>query len=109
MRALRTDGRSPWLSSWIHSEAESARWSNLAGQILHSKHRLGGGQLGIGHIDWRFAEHGGDGFLKQVAVNAFHIIAVQQAQSFQALNANQLNQFMLQALASPSKPGFFST
>ena len=39
---------------------------------------------------WRFAEHGRDGFLKQVAVNAFHIIAVQQAQSFQAVSYTHL-------------------
>ena len=27
-RAERTTGRSPWLCSWMHWAAESARWSN---------------------------------------------------------------------------------
>ena len=30
--ALRTSGRSPWLISWMHSLAESARWSNCPGR-----------------------------------------------------------------------------
>ena len=30
--ALRTSGRSPWLISWMHSLAESARWSNWPGR-----------------------------------------------------------------------------
>ena len=29
--ALRTSGRSPWLMSWMHWLAESARWSNWPG------------------------------------------------------------------------------
>ncbi len=29
--ALRTSGRSPWLMSWMHWLAESARWSNCPG------------------------------------------------------------------------------
>ena len=30
--ALRTSGRAPWLISWMHSLALSARWSNWPGR-----------------------------------------------------------------------------
>ncbi len=32
LHELRTSGRSPWLMSWMHSLAESARWSNWPGR-----------------------------------------------------------------------------
>ena len=77
----------------------------LAGQILDRKDRLSLGQGVIGHIHRRLAEHGGDGLLKQCAVDALDIIAVQQAQAGQAFDADQIDKLMEQTLCFAIKAG----
>ena len=66
-----------------------------------------GGQLVIGHIHRRFAEHGGDGLVEQFPVNALHIVAVEQTQTLQPVNAQQLHQLAAQALGLTVKAGLF--
>ena len=79
----------------------------LAGQILHGKDGLRGGQLVVGHVHRRLAEYGGDGLVKQVPVNALHIVAVEQAQALEVGNAHQLHQLMQQALGLAVKTRLF--
>ena len=79
----------------------------LTGQILHRKHGLCRRQFVIGHIHRRFAEHGGDGFIKQFTVNAFHVIAVEQAQTLEVRNADKLGQLVQQSLRFAVKAGLF--
>ena len=70
----------------------------LAGQVLHGKSRaLVLGQLGIGVIHRRLAEHGGGALVEQCFVDALHVVAVQQAQAGQFLNAQQAGELIFQA------------
>ena len=80
----------------------------LAGQILHGKrHALGSGQLGVGVIHRRLAEHGADALVEQCLVDAFHIVAVQQAQTGQVLDAQQAGEFIFQTVGLDIKAGLF--
>ena len=113
-RAHSTD-RSPWLRrAGCTRDAESARWSNWPGRIARQANTAPGasGTLRIGRsLDWRLAEHGGGcACSNRSPVDALHVVAVQQAQSFHALNANQLQPdscYQCPGLRA-SKPGFFS-
>ena len=92
----------------MHSAAEAARWSNLTGQILHGEgHALGSGQLGVGVIHRRLAEHGADALVEQCFIDAFHIVAVQQAQTGQVLDAQQADEFVFQTVGLDIKAGLF--
>jgi len=78
----------------------------LAGQVLHSKgNALEFRQLRIGVIHRRLTEHGGSALVEQCLVDAFHIIAVQQAQAAQGLDAQQAHQLIFQALGFHIKAG----
>ena len=80
----------------------------LAGQILHGKrHALGSGQLGVGVIHRRLAEHGADALVEQCLVDAFHIVAVQQTQTGQVLDAQQAGEFVFQTVGLDIKAGLF--
>ena len=80
----------------------------LTGQVLHGKgHALAGGQLGVGGIPRRLAEHGADALVEQCFVDAFHIVAVQQAQTGQVLDAQQAGEFVFQTVCLDIKAGLF--
>ena len=80
----------------------------LAGQVLHGEgHALGSGQFGIGVIHRRLAEHGADALVEQCFVDAFHIVAVQQAQTGQVLDAQQADEFVFQTVCLDIKAGLF--
>ena len=78
----------------------------LAGQILDGKDRFCFGQGGVGHVHRRLAEHGGDGAVEQLFVDALHVVAVQKAQAGQAFDAQQFGQLVQQALGLAVKAGF---
>ena len=50
MVAERTSGRSPWLMSWTHSRAESARWSNWPGRNSTAKTTAPSATSGISSV-----------------------------------------------------------
>ena len=78
----------------------------LAGQVLHSKgNALEFRQLRIGIIHRRLTEHGGSALVEQCLVDALHVIAVQQAQAAQGLDAQQAHQLIFQALGFHIKAG----
>ena len=80
----------------------------LTGQVLHGEgHALGSGQLGVGVIHRRLAEHGADALVEQCFVDAFHIVAVQQAQTGQVLDAQQADEFVFQTVGLDIKAGLF--
>ena len=80
----------------------------LTGQILHREgHALAGGQLGVGVIHRRLAEHGADALVEQCFVDAFHIVAVQQAQTGQVLDAQQAGEFVFQTVCLDIKARLF--
>ena len=80
----------------------------LTGQILHREgHALGSGQLGVGVIHRRLAEHGADALVEQCFVDAFHIVAVQQAQTGQVLDAQQAGELVFQTVCLDIKAGLF--
>ena len=62
-------------------------------------------QLGIGVVHRRLAEHGADALVEQHLVDALHVIAVQQAQAAQGLDAQQAHQLIFQALGFHIKAG----
>ena len=79
----------------------------LAGQILHGeRHAVGDGQLGIGVIHRRLTEHGGDALLEQRLVDALHVVAVEQTQAVQLLDAQQRDELIAQALGLAVEAGF---
>ena len=79
----------------------------LAGQILHGeRHAVGDGQLCIGVIHRRLTEHGGDALLKQSLVDALHVVAVEQTQTVQLLDAQQRDELIAQALGLAVEAGF---
>ncbi|SCH94436.1 Uncharacterised protein [uncultured Faecalibacterium sp.] len=78
----------------------------LAGQVLHSKgNALEFRQLRIGVVHRRLTEHGGSALVEQCLVDALHVIAVQQAQAAQGLDAQQAHQLIFQALGFHVKAG----
>ena len=80
----------------------------LAGQILHREgHALCSGQLCVGVIHRRLAEHGADALVEQCFIDAFHIVAVQQAQTGQVLDAQQAGEFVFQTVCLDIKAGLF--
>ena len=80
----------------------------LAGQILHGEgHALGSGQLCVGVIHRRLAEHGADALVEQCLVDAFYIVAVQQTQTGQVLDAQQAGEFVFQTVCLDIKAGLF--
>ena len=79
----------------------------LAGQILHGeRHAVGDGQLCIGVIHRRLTEHGGDALLEQSLVDALHVVAVEQTQTVQLLDAQQGDELIAQALGLAVEAGF---
>ena len=79
----------------------------LAGQVLNSKDVLGLGQGGVGGVYRRLAEHGGDGLLEQDVVDTLDIITVDEPQTFQGLDAQQVDQLVAKALGLAVKTGLF--
>ena len=78
----------------------------LAGQVLHSKgNALEFRQLRIGVVHRRLTEHGSSALVEQCLVDALHVIAVQQAQAAQGLDAQQAHQLIFQALGFHIKAG----
>ena len=79
----------------------------LAGQILHGeRHAVGDRQLCIGVIHRRLTEHGGDALLEQSLVDALHVVAVEQTQTVQLLDAQQGDELIAQALGLAVEAGF---
>ena len=79
----------------------------LAGQILHGeRHAVGDRQLCIGVIHRRLTEHGGDALLEQSLVDALHVVAVEQTQTVQLLDAQQRDELIAQALGLAVEAGF---
>ena len=64
----------------------------LAGQGFHRQHAVGCGQLVKDPVRLGLGEDGGHAFSEQSVVHAFHVIAVQQAQSRKMAHARQLSQ-----------------
>ena len=80
----------------------------LAGQIFHRKgHTVAGGQLGIGVIHRRLAEHGVCTLVEQRFVDAFHVVTVQQTQTGQFLDAQQAGELIFQAGGFHIEAGLF--
>jgi len=80
----------------------------LAGQVLHGKCRaLMLRQLGIGVVHRRLAEHGADALVEQSLVDALHVVAVEQTQAGERLDAQQAGKFVLQAVCLDVKAGLF--
>ena len=61
----------------------------LAGQVLNGKGRIGLRQLVVGEVELGLREDGGAAGFKKRLVKPFHIIAVEQAQPLERLNAEQ--------------------
>ena len=79
----------------------------LAGQVLHREgHALGLGQLGVGVVHRRLAEHRGGALLKQRLVDALDVVPVQQPQPRQARYPQQTHQLLLQPLGFHIEAGF---
>ena len=79
----------------------------LAGQILHGeRHAVGDGQLCVGVIHRRLTEHGGDALIEQSLVDALHVVAVEQTQTVQLLDAQQRDELIAQALGLAVEAGF---
>jgi len=79
----------------------------LAGQVLHREgHALGLGQLGVGVVHRRLAEHRGGALLKQRLVDALDVVPVQQPQPRQARCPQQTHQLLLQPLGFHIEAGF---
>ena len=79
----------------------------LAGQVLNSKNVLGLGQGGVGGVYRRLAEDSRDGLLEQDVVDTLDIITVDEPQTFQGLNAQQVDQLVAKALSLAVKTGLF--
>jgi len=80
----------------------------LAGQVLHGKGHAAvrSGQLRIGIVHRRLAEHSGHALLEQCLVDALHVVAVEQPQAAQLLDAQQRDQLVAQALGLAVEAGF---
>ena len=80
----------------------------LAGQVLHGKRHAAvrSGQLRIGIVHRRLAEHSGHALLEQCLVDALHVVAVEQPQAAQLLDAQQRDQLVAQALGLAVEAGF---
>ena len=77
---MRTVGRSPWLSSWMHWAGRVRPLVKLAGQVFNSKNVLAPrAGLAVGGVYRRLAEDSRDGLLEQDVVDALDIIAVDAA------------------------------
>ncbi len=109
-RAARTAGRSPWLMSCTHSLAESARWSNWPGSASTAKTGpFAAGELGGGDVDLRLGEYGGHAAGEQLLVDALDVVAVDDAQGRERLDAQGVAELGEQLLSLDVEPGFFST
>ena len=68
---------------------------------------LGLGQGGVGGVYRRLAEDSRDGLLEQDVVDTLDIITVDEPQTFQGLNAQQVDQLVAKALSLAVKTGLF--
>ena len=84
----------------MHSLAESARWSNWPGRNSTPKTVAfaSSGELGVDGVGLRLAEHRGGAGREELFGDAFHIVAIEQAQVLQSLDAEDRAQFVQQLL-----------
>ena len=81
----------------------------LTRQELHRKHRiaLGGLEVGRSHVGLGLAEDGGHAGIEQLLRDALHVVAVDEAQRLQALDAQNGREFVLQLLSLDVEPRLF--
>ena len=80
----------------------------LAGQVLHREsHTLVCGQLCIGVVHRRLAEYGVGALVEQGLVDALHVVAVEQTQTGERLDAQQAGQLIFQTICLDVKAGLF--
>ena len=80
----------------------------LAGQRLDGEDGRAGllGEFVIGEVDLRLGEHGGDAASEQLLVDALDVIAVDDAQGRERLDAQGVAKLGEQLLRLDVKPGF---
>ena len=79
----------------------------LAGQEFDGKDgAIACGELVIGHVDLGLAKDGRDAGAEELLVDALDVVAVDDPQSLDALNAENLGQLALELLSLDVEPGF---
>ena len=104
-------GRSPWEDQLHALGGGGGALVELAGQRLDGEDGRAGllGELVIGEVDLRLGEHGGHAGAEQLPVDALDVIAVDDAQARERLDAQGVAKLGEQLLRLDVKPGFLST
>ncbi len=79
----------------------------LAGEVADGKAVGGGGQLVVEKVDRGLAENGGAAAFKERRRNALHVIAVQDAEILQVLDAQKCAKLLFQGGGLHGKGGLF--
>ncbi|MFR3450827.1 MAG: hypothetical protein ACLTSX_03460 [Collinsella sp.] len=95
----------------MHSAGGVGALVELAGQASTAKTVAPArvGELVVGEVDLRLGEHGGHAGAEQLSVDALDVIAVDDAQARERLDAQGVAKLGEQLLRLDVKPGFFST